>query len=1245
MVGDDKSMPTPTCPMSVKRMGSYSQQSRCKERQNDEIEVLESIFPGQVSILDVETFKQQNQKLNQAHKGDLGSTENDGREEKSPSRTSGGSTLSPPHRAFCIHLASTTEKSTEFDLFVVMGELYPLEPPRLAVTGINEPPLDEIWELVAQKRGLECIFEVCQMLLDCIEKCRENDVDISDNLWDAYKLREAKQLQEQEELLREKKLQTLADKEKQEKKLKEEVEDMRKRPARLMESPKIPHLNFLPADPDCASLDATSFGATSPGTSPPSQCTKNRGSGLLSSENSDIGNFDNCYRSQVKDSIHVFENTAFDGVNDVNNLDDLDISKRFRSSSTSSEAELYSDDNWTNLELAEEEWSIERPKSRRGKQGRFGLGASPDRRNSVVGAKANEVYSRYADDFQEKNLLGEGAFGRVTKVRQNIDKQLYAIKRVALPDSQAEVNKILLEVTLLPRLFHRHIVRYYHSWIENQPGSSFLYMQMEYCSGQSLLKAIESGHLHNNHELVWRLFTQIVDAVSYLHDNDILHRDLKPANVFLDRERADAKVGDFGLSRYQSMMPVDSSVSHTLGRNTSANTLFNNDPLATRDMSVEVGTMLYTAPEVSTTKYNEKADIWSLGVVLFEMFHRPFPTRMQRVHDIVALPQSGPPEDWGAPDNAKKILSRMVCFSPIERFSAKELKVSDLLPSLTHNPDQDVVERMLLSLNNPHSTECGIFLNAISNRKENEAKDVGYTREWTKHEGASDSDASLIFREVCSTHQASYIDLPILCVQTNLENNGDPLGLESQNAPAELGPRFTPARRHQLLDTQCNTMTYLRTSLIAPFRQSSVNKNEDHVRRCHVGPIYVRRRLDAFGHPVPRAVAILGFWDKASDSFRPQISDGSSSIRFESKESNETFHTHKNELLLAALEVLAGLRIELRLSWPWLLPMLLNLEPTNEWIPKDMRKDIRKDMPKGKKEAKAAINAYWTMHAANQKIKKPSNLDSIIEGIQYDALDKLSRLKSTDERVQEALETVAIVTPFVDKVVIDPLCEGLNDEDGFQDFFFSCRFSNSSSNTQKQSVFCKGGHISNSSHTGTVVQFYLEKLRASPEAPQPQVYVAFHPSAERISKASLIEVAALFWRQPGHCEMLNCSTEQEVRQIVKDRLQETMKKKRNNSSSNVTPVVAYVKDSKNSRTTYYLREVDAKFDRGEVKKVKLEREMQCESKESLVRTAKGLFTSMNKNRKNNYTSGNASDNGSNSKRPFGHLLNEIKSPQ
>jgi len=133
--------------------------------------------------------------------------------------------------------------------------------------------------------------------------------------------------------------------------------------------------------------------------------------------------------------------------------------------------------------------------------------------------------------------------------------------------------------------------------------------------------------------LVLNIFRQILDGVNYIHSKGIIHRDLKPSNIFLMKDTMQIKIGDFGLACMQSMLSKQQVKESKKLTDSNANEYGD-------EHTQGIGTTCYASPEQLMQKnYDKSTDIYSLGIILFELFC-PFRTEMERSLCIDKLKKS-----------------------------------------------------------------------------------------------------------------------------------------------------------------------------------------------------------------------------------------------------------------------------------------------------------------------------------------------------------------------------------------------------------------------------------------------------------------------------------------------------------------------------------------------------------------------------------------------------------------------------
>uniref|UniRef100_A0A8C9TWT7 non-specific serine/threonine protein kinase n=2 Tax=Scleropages formosus TaxID=113540 RepID=A0A8C9TWT7_SCLFO len=425
--------------------------------------------------------------------------------------------------------------------------------------------------------------------------------------------------------------------------------------------------------------------------------------------------------------------------------------------------------------------------------------------NAPFSTEIQKQFSRYYNEFEELKLLGKGAFGAVIKVQNKLDGCYYAVKRIQVNPSSKQFRRIKGEVTLLSRLNHENIVRYYNAWIErhekpsvgrneldmpddveaeappptlassvewstsiersssakcsgadldssdeddeeedvfcpsflpcssdsesdiifdNGDGSRdslspendekskgkeaataestdteclllvahYLYIQMEYCEKSTLRDTIDKG-LYLDSSRLWRLFREILDGLAYIHEQ---------VSCLLEKALLESFPSFVMLFLLLLLLPSD-------------------------NMTGMVGTALYVSPEVQgNTKatYNQKVDLFSLGIILFEMSYRPMTTTSERITVLSQLRKDSIefPDDF---HEYRKVISWLLNHDPAMRPTAQELLKSDLLPP-PQMEESELHEVLQLTMANVHGKAYRTMVNQLFSQSISPVMDYTY---------------------------------------------------------------------------------------------------------------------------------------------------------------------------------------------------------------------------------------------------------------------------------------------------------------------------------------------------------------------------------------------------------------------------------------------------------------------------------------------------------------------------------------
>uniref|UniRef100_A0A1J3GV99 Serine/threonine-protein kinase ATG1 n=1 Tax=Noccaea caerulescens TaxID=107243 RepID=A0A1J3GV99_NOCCA len=264
-------------------------------------------------------------------------------------------------------------------------------------------------------------------------------------------------------------------------------------------------------------------------------------------------------------------------------------------------------------------------------------------------AESTARSGRVVGDYLVGRQIGSGSFSVVWEARHRFHGTVVAIKEIAMGRLNKKLQDSLMsEIFILRRINHPNIIRLLD--MIQSPGK--IHLVLEYCKGGDLSVYIQS-HESVPEATAKHFMLQLAAGLQVLRDNNIIHRDLKPQNLLLstDDNDADLKIADFGFAR--SLQPR--GLAETL-----------------------CGSPLYMAPEImQLQKYDAKADLWSVGAILFQLVtgRTPFTgnSQIQLLQNIMRSTGLNFPADCrdlslDCIDLCQKLLRR----NPVERLTFEE---------------------------------------------------------------------------------------------------------------------------------------------------------------------------------------------------------------------------------------------------------------------------------------------------------------------------------------------------------------------------------------------------------------------------------------------------------------------------------------------------------------------------------------------------------------------------------------------
>ncbi|KAL9696229.1 hypothetical protein quinque_015514 [Culex quinquefasciatus] len=278
--------------------------------------------------------------------------------------------------------------------------------------------------------------------------------------------------------------------------------------------------------------------------------------------------------------------------------------------------------------------------------------------------------------YQMLERIGSGSYATVYRAMLKSTKEIFAIKCVEKASlSKSAVDNIITEISLLKKLKHEHIVEMRDFLWDDR----FIYIVMEYCAGGSLHGYIRVKQKLN--ETTCRVFLrQLSLALRYMRENDVSHFDLKPQNLLLAKGPGPGgfrlKVADFGFAQHLRLGQENTSVK---------------------------GSPLYMAPEVLLKHcYDATADLWSIGVILYECLFGRAPYSSQTFQELVDKIRANRrieiPKTVKISVECEDLLTRLLQRSPRDRISFEEFFKHAFL-DLEHAPSEENLERAIGLIN------------------------------------------------------------------------------------------------------------------------------------------------------------------------------------------------------------------------------------------------------------------------------------------------------------------------------------------------------------------------------------------------------------------------------------------------------------------------------------------------------------------------------------------------------------------
>jgi len=277
------------------------------------------------------------------------------------------------------------------------------------------------------------------------------------------------------------------------------------------------------------------------------------------------------------------------------------------------------------------------------------FGSKNGKKKKAPGKTENVISSGDVNDFYELGeVIGEGGYSVVYRAKRKKDGAVYAVKKITKIEEGLFVDLLLREIYIMKKLNHPNVLKLYDVFEDED----YFWLVLEFVDGSELFDKIVDRVNYSEKDSA-NIVKQLVKAMKYLHQNNIVHRNLKPETILSQGEGDDeiVKVDDFGFENFESEEELLGSSCRFPG---------------------------YVAPEVLTEDvYTNASDMFSVGVITYILLsgYPPFYDESPRkIYEKIANVKFDfdDPAWKNVSDSAKDLITKLLVKNPKERLTAQQ---------------------------------------------------------------------------------------------------------------------------------------------------------------------------------------------------------------------------------------------------------------------------------------------------------------------------------------------------------------------------------------------------------------------------------------------------------------------------------------------------------------------------------------------------------------------------------------------